>query len=92
MIYGYIRISTDKQFVENQRYEINKFCNERNEIVYCWIEEAVFGKKDIKKRELGKLIKKMKAEDVLICTELSRLDRNLLMIMSVLNQCIEKKY
>jgi DNA invertase Pin-like site-specific DNA recombinase len=26
MIYGYIRVSTDKQTVENQRYEINQFC------------------------------------------------------------------
>ena len=25
MIYGYIRVSTDKQTVENQRYEINRF-------------------------------------------------------------------
>ena len=26
MIYGYIRVSTDKQTVENQRFEINRFC------------------------------------------------------------------
>lgn len=26
MIYGYIRVSSDKQTVENQRFEINKFC------------------------------------------------------------------
>ena len=26
MIYGYIRVSTDKQTVENQRFEINNFC------------------------------------------------------------------
>ena len=26
MIYGYIRVSTDKQTVDNQRYEINQFC------------------------------------------------------------------
>ena len=29
MIYGYIRVSTDKQTVENQRYEIEKYCKER---------------------------------------------------------------
>ena len=32
MIYGYIRVSSDKQTVENQRFEINNFC-ERNELV-----------------------------------------------------------
>lgn len=26
MIYGYIRVSSDKQTVENQRFEIKKFC------------------------------------------------------------------
>ena len=32
MIYGYIRVSSDKKTVENQRFEIKKFC-ERNELV-----------------------------------------------------------
>ena len=26
MTYGYIRVSSDKQTVENQRFEINRFC------------------------------------------------------------------
>ena len=30
MIYGYIRVSSDKQTVENQRFEINKFCERQN--------------------------------------------------------------
>ena len=32
MIYGYIRVSSDKQTVENQRFEINNFC-ERYKLV-----------------------------------------------------------
>ena len=30
MIYGYIRVSSDKQTVENQRFEINNFCSKEN--------------------------------------------------------------
>ena len=90
MIYGYIRVSTDKQSVENQRFEINKFASEKSEVVHKWVEETISGTKEIKKRSLGKTIKKMKAGDVLICTELSRLGRNLLMIMSVLNECMNR--
>ena len=30
MIYGYIRVSTDKQTVENQRFEIEIYCKEEN--------------------------------------------------------------
>jgi DNA invertase Pin-like site-specific DNA recombinase len=89
MIYGYIRVSTDKQTVENQRYEINKFCEIKEIIVDKWIEESISGTKDIEKRLLGDLLNKLKKDDILICSELSRLGRNLLMIMSILNQCMK---
>jgi DNA invertase Pin-like site-specific DNA recombinase len=91
LVYAYIRVSTDKQTVENQRFEINRYCNSNNLKVFKWIEECISGKKDIQERELGKLIKKMKKDDVLICSELSRLGRNLLMIMGILNECMARK-
>lgn len=90
MIYGYIRVSTDKQTVENQRYEINQFCGKHTFIVDKWIEETISGSKSVDERKLGKLLKKMKKEDILICSELSRLGRNLLMIMGVLNECMNR--
>ncbi|OWK69067.1 master DNA invertase Mpi family serine-type recombinase [Pedobacter sp. AJM] len=90
MIYGYIRVSTDKQTVENQRYEINQFCNKQAIVVNKWIEETISGSKNVEDRKLGKLLKKMKNDDVLICSELSRLGRNLLMIMGVLNECMNR--
>lgn len=90
MIYGYIRVSTDKQTVENQRYEINSFCERQEIVVNKWIEETISGSKSVDDRKLGKLLKKMKKEDILICSELSRLGRNLLMIMGVLNECMNR--
>jgi DNA invertase Pin-like site-specific DNA recombinase len=90
MIYGYIRISTDKQTVKNQRYEINQFCEKNLLTVNKWIEEVISGTKKTEERKLGKLIKKMKKNDILICSELSRLGRNLLMIMGVLNECMNR--
>ena len=90
MIYGYIRVSTDKQTMENQRYEINKFCNLNIHVVDKWISETISGNKGVEERELGDLLATMKAKDVLICTELSRLGRNLLMIMGVLNECMKR--
>ena len=38
MIYGYIRVSSDKQTVENQRFEINNFCNNQKMKIDGWIE------------------------------------------------------
>ena len=89
MIYGYIRVSTDKQTVENQRYEINQYCLRHVMVVDRWIEETISGSKDIEKRKLGILLDTMQKGDILICAELSRLGRNLLMIMGILNQCMK---
>jgi DNA invertase Pin-like site-specific DNA recombinase len=90
MIYGYIRVSTDKQTVENQRYEINQFCGRQTIVISKWIEETISGSKNVNERKLGKLLKKMIKEDILFCSELSRLGRNLLMIMGVLNECMNR--
>lgn len=91
MIYGYIRVSTDKQTVENQKYEITKFCEHNNLTVASWIEETISGTKRISERKLGILLKKLESGDILICTEISRLGRNMFMIMSILNYCMEKE-
>jgi DNA invertase Pin-like site-specific DNA recombinase len=90
MIYGYIRVSTDRQTIENQRHEINRFCDRHVLIVDKWIEETISGCKHLDDRKLGSLLRKMKEDDVLICSELSRLGRNLLMIMAILNQCMDR--
>lgn len=91
MIYGYIRVSSDKQTVENQRFEINNFCKRENLVIDGWIEETISGTKAYNKRELGKLLNKVKKEDLIICAELSRLGRNLFMIMEILNICMTKE-
>ena len=89
MVYGYIRVSTDRQTVENQRFEIKHFCQENNLKVDKWIAETISGTKEINKRRLGKLLKGVKKDDIIICSEISRLGRSLFMIMSVLNRCME---
>ena len=91
MIYGYIRVSSDKQTVENQRFEINKFCEREKMNIDGWIEETISGTKSYNKRELGKLLDKVQKDDIIICTELSRLGRNLFMIMEILNLCMTKE-
>lgn len=89
MVYGYIRVSTDHQTVENQRFEIKRFCKENNLQVDKWIAETISGIKSVNKRQLGKLLKGVKPGDIIICSEISRLGRSLFMIMSVLNRCME---
>ena len=83
MIYGYVRVSTDKQTLENQKFEINNFCQNEKIKVEKWITETISGTKDFEERKLGKLLKKLKKGDILICSEISRLGRNLLQVWTI---------
>ena len=90
MVYGYVRVSTDKQNTDNQRFEIEKFVKARNMRVDSWVDETISGTKGISERQLGKLLKQVRKGDILITTELSRLGRNLMQVMSFLHQCMER--
>ena len=91
MVYGYIRVSTDRQTVENQRFEISRFAQQQNLQIDGWIEETISGTKNYTKRGLGRLLKKVRKGDLIICAELSRLGRSLFMIMEILNICMNKE-
>ena len=91
MVYGYIRVSSDKQTVENQRFEIVRFAEMNHMTIDGWIEETISGTTQYDKRALGKLLSRVKKDDMILCSELSRLGRNLFMIMEILNQCMVRE-
>lgn len=80
MIYGYIRVSTEEQNLENQK----KAISEKYEIDE-WVEEKVSGTIDYTKRNLGELIDRLENGDTLIITELSRLGRSISMIFDIIS-------
>lgn len=90
MIYGYIRVSSDKQTTENQRFEIERFAKENGIVVEKWMNETISAVKDLEERKLGQLLKILKRGDIVIASELSRLGRNLLQVMSILHHCMKK--
>ena len=89
MIYGYIRVSTDKQTIDNQRFEIERFCSTKNLKIEQWIEETISGSKSPEERLLGSLLAGVKKDDLIICSEISRLGRSLFMIMAILNHLMK---
>lgn len=91
MNFGYVRVSSEKQTVENQRFEILNFANQNNICIDVWIEETISGVQSYDKRALGKLLKEVNKDDLIICAEISRLGRNLFMIMEILNICMSKE-
>ncbi len=90
MIYGYIRVSTRKQTVENQRLEILNFCKSRNIAIDRWISETITGTRIVARRRLGTILSKMHPGDILVCSELSRLGRSIFMIMNLLSECMQR--
>jgi DNA invertase Pin-like site-specific DNA recombinase len=90
-VYAYIRISCDKQNMKNQRYEILKFADEKNLRVDEWVQETVSGKKTAAERRLGVLLEHLTKNDVLIVSELSRLGRSVMEVMSILHDCMKRE-
>ncbi len=90
MIYGYIRVSTDKQDCDNQKLGIEEKARAMGLVIEKYIEDAgVSGTTEPNNRALGGCLKKLKSGDVLICSELSRLGRKLFMIMRILEHCMK---
>jgi DNA invertase Pin-like site-specific DNA recombinase len=91
MIYAYIRVSTDTQHLENQKHEIQIFCEQNNMQPDCWIAETISSRKALKDRKLSLILRKIKKGDILITTEITRLGRSLFEVMSILQKCMEKE-
>ena len=89
-VYGYLRVSTDKQDCENQKIGVENMARSRGLEIEKWIvDDGVSGTKEPEKRKLGKLLRKIRTGDVIICSELSRLGRKLFMVISILEHCMK---
>jgi DNA invertase Pin-like site-specific DNA recombinase len=90
MIYGYIRVSTDKQDCDNQKLGIENKAASLGLKIDKYIEDAgISGTKEPEQRALGGMLRKLNPGDVIICSELSRLGRKMFMIMRILEHCMK---
>lgn len=89
-VIAYIRVSTDQQNCANQRFEIETYCKRLNWTVDEFVEEIISSRKDLKKRKLNKLLDRLDNDTILITTEISRFGRNIMEVMGILQQCLEK--
>ena len=90
MVIGYIRVSTEKQNVSNQKDEILRFASLNDWTIDRWVTEVVSGKRDVKSRKLGKVLRHLRRGDTLVVTEVSRLSRSLTEIMAIMGVCVKK--
>lgn len=90
MIYAYLRVSTDSQDTENQRTGVDAKARALGLVIDKYIiDDGISGTKEPEKRALGGLLRKISRDDIIICSELSRLGRKLFMIMSILEHCMK---
>lgn len=90
MIYGYIRVSTDKQDCANQKLGIEAKATELGIRIDKYIEDSgISGTKEPEERALGGMLRRLRPGDVIICSELSRLGRKMFMIMRILEHCMK---
>ena len=89
MVYAYLRVSTGMQDLDNQKVGVEALAERLGLKIDKYIDdEGVSGAKEPEKRELGKLLKRLKPGDVLLAGEISRLGRSMFMVMRILEYCM----
>jgi DNA invertase Pin-like site-specific DNA recombinase len=83
-------VSTDKQDLENQRFEIERFCQQRGYVVDQWDQEVVSGTIKVKDRKLSEVLDQLDTGDTLIVSEVSRLSRKLSTILVTIEGLVER--
>ncbi len=89
-VFAYLRVSTTRQDVDNQRHGILEYCNQRSLTNLQFIEDTAPGKKKWRERRLGQLLDETQAGDVVVFSEISRIARSTLQVLEVLEHCTEK--
>lgn len=89
-IIGYIRVSSAKQTLEHQYFEIEQFAKKQGLKIDNWVKEKISSRKALKKRKLSILLDNLQENDILISCEISRLGRSLLEVMRILEIRLNK--
>jgi DNA invertase Pin-like site-specific DNA recombinase len=87
---AYIRVSTDKQDLNNQKLEILEHARKKDIKVDDFIEVAISSRKTSKQRRIDELLEKLADLDTLIVTELSRLGRSTAEVIDLINQLMSR--
>lgn len=87
-IVAYLRASTDKQDIQNQKYEILEYANRHGMKIDEWMGITISSRKTTKQRRIDELLEKLQSADTLIVTELSRLGRSTAEVVGLVNQLI----
>ena len=85
---AYIRASTSKQNIQNQRHELLEYGHREGITVDEFIEVTISSRQNSRKRRIEELQKRLDSDDTLIVTELSRLGRSTGEVILLINQLV----
>jgi len=88
---AYIRASTDKQEVNNQRLEILEYARKRDLKIDDFIQVTMSSKRTTKQRRIDEMMERLEGSDTLIATELSRLGRSTAEVIDLVNHLLKRK-
>jgi DNA invertase Pin-like site-specific DNA recombinase len=89
--WGYVRVSTDEQSIENQKLVILEYANKNKMTVDKWVEIKISSRRSSKDRMIDGLLEELQTDDTLIAAELSRLGRSVGQITIIVNELVKKK-
>ena len=89
--FGYLRVSTDKQDVENQRHGLLDYCNSHQLGQVEFHEDTSSARVDWRKSGVSTLLNVMAPGDTMIVSEISRLARSTLQVLEILEEAAKKE-
>lgn len=85
---AYLRASTDKQDLRNQKLEILEYAREKRLHVDEFIQLTISSRKDRRQRRIEEVMEILTVGDILIVTELSRLGRSTGEVITLINELL----
>jgi len=87
---AYLRVSTDQQDLESQRYHVLKYGHEHKITIDEFIEVEMSSRKDASKRRISEMLTRLDKGDCLMVSELSRLGRSTAEVINTVNELIAR--
>lgn len=90
--FAYLRVSTDRQDLDNQRHGILEYANHHRLGPLAFVEDAVSGRIGWRERAIGALLLETASEgDVVLFAEISRMGRSTLQVLEMLETCMKRR-
>lgn len=88
-VIGYIRVSTDKQDLDKQQHLLYEYAQQQKLLIDEFVNVEISSQRNTQERRIDELLEKLGEGDTLIVAELSRLGRNMLETLYIINTLSE---